>query len=79
MVSAGFRVQGVVQAADASPSGSFIYFASTPTVTSLGSNDGGLSVTAIANNAAGRLDIRVTGNNKDLHWVATVRTAEVSY
>ena len=79
MVSAGFRVQGVVQADSVSPSGLSSTFASTPTVTSLGSSDGGLSVTAIANDAADRLDIRVTGNNKDLRWVATVRTAEVSY
>ena len=75
-LAAGFRIQGVIQTTDGL---ALTWFADPPTITALGDSTNVLNVTAIANDTADRLDIRVTGNNKDIRWVATVRTTEVSY
>lgn len=76
-VSAGFRIQGVVQTTGGVTT--VTWFADPPIITTLGDSTDVLSVAATANDAADRLDIRVTGNDNDLRWVATVRTTEVAY
>ena len=73
--AAGYRVQGVIS----HDGGTF--FLGTPTVTVLGESDPAWNVVVIANNAADRLDVQVTGDSTPLstRWVATVRATEVSY
>ncbi|MBC7242100.1 MAG: hypothetical protein H5T60_06615 [Anaerolineae bacterium] len=71
--SAGYYIRGVVENA-----GGTVSFIGTPVVSALGEDDYAWNVRAVAHNTYG-LVIQVQGNGETIRWVATVRTAEVSW
>ncbi len=70
--SAGYYIRGVVENV-----GGTVSFIGTPSVTTLGEDDTAWDVRAIT--SFGALFIQVQGNGEAIRWVATVRTAEVSW
>ena len=71
--SAGYHIRGVVENV-----GGTVSIVGTPMVSTLGEDDGAWNVRAVAHNTYG-LVIQVQGNGETIRWVATVRTAEVSW
>ncbi len=72
--SAGYYIQGVIENDDGRVS-----FIGAPLVTTLGEDDSIWNVRAVASDTFNALFIQVQGNGEDIRWVATVRTAEVSW
>jgi hypothetical protein len=73
--SAGYTAQGVIEGWSGGNVG-FVF--GTPTIVQLGDDIGGTAFNVYAENNA--LVLKVTGAvDKDVRWVATVRTAEVAW
>lgn len=72
--SAGYYIRGVVENV-----GGTVSFIGTPVVTLLGKDDSNWNVQAVASDVYDALFIQVQGNGETIRWVATVRTAEVSW
>jgi hypothetical protein len=72
--SAGYYIQGVIE-----NDGGEVSFIGTPVVTTLGEDESAWNVQAVASDTYDALFIQVQGNGEDIRWVATVRTAEVSW
>jgi hypothetical protein len=72
--SAGYYIRGVIENDDGEVS-----FIGTPVVTTLGEDDSAWNVQAVASDTFDALFIQVQGNGEEIRWVATVRTAEVSW
>ena len=72
--SAGYYIRGVVENV-----GGTVGFIGTPVVTTLGEDDTAWNVQTVASDTYDALFIQVQGNGEIIRWVATVRTAEVSW
>jgi hypothetical protein len=73
--SAGYHIQGVIENV-----GGTTAFVGTPSVVTLGEDDTSWDVDVLDDNGSDALVIEVTGAaGVDIRWVATVRTAEVSW
>lgn len=72
--SAGYHIRGVVENV-----GGTVGFIGTPAVTTLSEEGSAWNVRAVANDTYDALFIQVQGNGETIRWVATVRTAEVSW
>jgi len=72
--AAGYYVQGVVENV-----GGTTAFISIPSVTTLGEDNSAWDVQAVASDGFDALFVQVKGDGMHMHWVATMRTAEVAW
>ncbi len=70
--SAGYLVRGVIEKV-----GGTVSMVGTPTVTVIAEDDSAWDARALA--AFGALFFQVQGNGETIRWVASIRTAEVSW
>ena len=73
--SAGYHCQGVIE----NVGGNTTLIGSGSVCTTLGEDDANWSVWVIADNTNDALVVLVAGNGENIRWVATVRTADVSW
>lgn len=74
-LSAGYHIQGLIENVGGTTS-----FIGVPTVTTLGEDNPAWNVSVQADNTNDALDVWAYGaTDPSIHWVATVRTAEVAY